>query len=561
MGDAGLRPIRILVVDDIERNLVALEALLASPAVDVVRARSGEEALRALEHDDFALIVLDVRMPVMDGFETAAAIRQAEGPRPVPIIFVTAHGSTQAQLAKAYALGASDFIEKPIDPEAIRAKVRVIIDLSRRVQEVRRDAEAKQAQALREERELWETERLRARVVEQERATAAEHVARVAAENANRLKDEFLATLSHELRTPLSAIAGWVGLIKSRGAAEPSFSRGMDAIDRNTRAQVKLIDDMLDTSRILAGKLRLDVTTVDLVSLIDRSMEAIRPAAERKRQSVTGEVARDLPPAVGDPDRLQQILGNVLSNAVKFTPEGGEVSLVAERDESFARLTIRDTGMGISADFFPHMFDRFRQEHGGTSRSHGGLGIGLALARDLVELQGGTIEAHSDGPGKGATFVIRLPLGIAAGAGTLEANRSAAPPVPTSLAGARVLVVDDETDARELLREMAQTAGATVLAVDSADAALAALPAWRPSVVLSDIGMAGKDGYALIRAIRALPPEAGGNVPAIAVSAYTSADDAARARAAGFETHLSKPVEPTQLLATIASAVHPGLRS
>ena len=558
MGDAGQRPVRILVVDDVERNLVALDALLASPTVEVVRARSGEEALRALERHDFALIVLDVRMPVMDGFETAAAIRQAEGPRPVPIIFVTAHGSTQAQLAKAYALGASDFIEKPIDPEAIRAKVRVITDLSRMVQDVRRDAQAKQEQALREERERWETERLRARVVEQERATAAEHVARVEAENANKLKDEFLATLSHELRTPLSAIAGWVGLIKARGAVEPSFSRGMEAIDRNTRAQVKLIDDMLDTSRILAGKLRLEVTTVDLVSLIDRSVEAMRPAAERKRLSVTGKVDRDLPPALGDPDRLQQILGNVLSNAVKFTPEGGEVSLVAERDDSFARLTIRDTGKGISADFLPQMFDRFRQEHGGTSRPHSGLGIGLALARDLVELHGGTIEARSDGPGRGATFVIRLPLGAAV-AGNAEANRAAAPPAQTSLTGARVLVVDDETDARELLREVAQTAGATVLAVDSADAALAALPSWRPSVVLSDIGMAGKDGYALMRAIRALPPEAGGNVPAIAVTAYTSADDAARARAAGFQTHLAKPVEPNLLLATIASAVHRSL--
>jgi signal transduction histidine kinase len=558
MGDAGQRPVRILVVDDVERNLVALDALLASPTVEVVRARSGEEALRALERHDFALIVLDVRMPVMDGFETAAAIRQAEGPRPVPIIFMTAHGSTQAQLAKAYALGASDFIEKPIDPEAVRAKVRVITDLSRMVQDVRRDAQAKQEQALREERERWETERLRARVVEQERATAAEHVARVEAENANKLKDEFLATLSHELRTPLSAIAGWVGLIKARGAVEPSFSRGMEAIDRNTRAQVKLIDDMLDTSRILAGKLRLEVTTVDLVSLIDRSVEAMRPAAERKRLSVTGKVDRDLPPALGDPDRLQQILGNVLSNAVKFTPEGGEVSLVAERDDSFARLTIRDTGKGISADFLPQMFDRFRQEHGGTSRPHSGLGIGLALARDLVELHGGTIEARSDGPGRGATFVIRLPLGAAV-AGNAEANRAAAPPAQTSLTGARVLVVDDETDARELLREVAQTAGATVLAVDSADAALAALPSWRPSVVLSDIGMAGKDGYALMRAIRALPPEAGGNVPAIAVTAYTSADDAARARAAGFQTHLAKPVEPNLLLATIASAVHRSL--
>jgi signal transduction histidine kinase len=547
------QPVRILLVDDIESNLVALEALLGSPSVTITRARSGQEAIGALGGDEFALILLDVRMPDMDGFETATAIRQAESTRSIPIIFVTAHGKTQQELAKAYALGASDFIEKPIDPDALRAKVRVITDLSRLVRQTRLEAEARHEQHMRDERQRWETEALRARVEEQERATAAEHAARVDAEQANRLKDDFLATLSHELRAPLNAIVGWAAMLKMRGAAEPTFSKAVDVIERNARVQSRLIDDMLDTSRIVAGKLRLEMATVDITHVVDRAIEAIRPAAERKRVSLAAEIDRGLPMAAGDHERLQQVLANVLSNAVKFTPEGGDVRVRACRQGSGACITVKDSGAGIAPEFLPHVFDRFRQGESGPARTHGGLGIGLALARNLVELHGGTIEAHSDGPGKGATFVIRLPIPavkVTDGGGAAQAE---VPGVGASLANLSVLVVDDEEDARDLLREILESAGARVLAVASAAEALQALPAWRPSVLVSDIGMPGMDGYTFIRAVRALPPASAGNVAAIAVTAYTSVDDVAQARAAGYQSHVAKPVEPDQLVATVAA--------
>jgi signal transduction histidine kinase len=552
------QPVRILIVDDVESNLVALEALLASPSVDVVRARSGQEAVRALRKEEFAVILLDVRMPGMDGFETAAAIRTSDGARSIPIIFVTAHGSTQDQLAKAYALGASDFIQKPIDPEQLRAKVRVLTDLARAVRDVRLEADAKHQQQLREERQRWETEALRARVADQERATASEHAARMEAENANRLKDEFLATLSHELRSPLNAIVGWAALVKARGPVEPSFSKGIDVIERNARAQVKLIEDMLDTSRIAAGTLRLDLTRVEIGQLIDRGVEAIRPVVDRKRLRMAVEVDEGLPPVAADPDRLQQVLGNILSNAVKFTPEEGQIWIRASRQSSSITVTVSDTGLGIAPDFLPHVFDCFRQGQPGRTRSHGGLGIGLSLARKLVELHGGTVEARSDGKGKGATFAVRLPVRAVAMPNDVDTRARSFSTAAASLSNLRALIVDDEVDARDLVREVLESSGAAVLAAGSAAEALAAMASWRPDVIISDVGMPGRDGYSLLQEIRALADASLRDVPAIALTAYASHDEAERARAAGFQVHLAKPVEPAHLIATVASLLSPG---
>ena len=311
MTDPAQGPTQILVVDDVDSNLLALEALLGSPSVSVVRARSGQEALNALRDKEFALVVLDVHMPEMDGFQTAAAIRQNESTRRLPIIFVTAHGTTKEKLAKAYELGVSEFLTKPIDTEALRAKVGVLMELARAINETRQNAETRTEQRLVEERQRWENEALRARVQEQQRATAAEHAARLEAETANRVKDEFLATLSHELRAPLNAIVGWASLMRARGPSEPSFSRGLDVIERNARAQTKLIDDMLDSSRIIAGKLRLDMAAVDLRQIIQRAVDAIRPDAERKRLVLTVELSPDLPIIPGDPERLHQVFANL----------------------------------------------------------------------------------------------------------------------------------------------------------------------------------------------------------------------------------------------------------
>jgi signal transduction histidine kinase len=499
------------------------------------------------------LILLDVQMPEMDGFDTAAAIRRGEGKRRTPIIFVTAHGATSEKLARAYAVGASDFMTKPIDPDALRAKVGVIADLWRMVDQTKRDADTRHEQRLSEERQRWETEALRARVAEQERATAAEHAARLEAEKANDLKDQFLATLSHELRTPLNAILGWAAILRARSDGNPSVSRGLDVIERNAKAQARLIEDMLDTSRIAAGMLRLETQLVLLPEIIDLTIEAVRPAAERKHLTLDVDLDRDLPPISGDPERLRQIITNLLSNAIKFTLDGGQIAVSLIRQDTRARITVKDTGVGIAPEFLPHVFDRFRQGQGGRARLHGGLGIGLSLARHLVELHGGTIQAESDGPGKGATLTIFLPLGAVAMERPGPVERLQPATKRASLENLRVLFVDDEADARDLVREVLENAGATVLTVGSGADALAALPSWHPDVIVSDVGMAGQDGYALMRQVRALPAQSGGEVPSVALTAYASVDDVAQARAAGFQAHVAKPVEPAQFLSTVAA--------
>jgi signal transduction histidine kinase len=550
--------VRILAVDDIESNLVALEAVLQGSAVTMVRARSGQEALCALLKEDFALILLDVQMPGMDGFDTAAAIREREKNSRTPIIFLTAYGSGREKLARAYAVGAADFLAKPFDPEALRAKVRTIADLWRRIDETKVQAAQASERHLAEERQRWETDALRARIADQEKMAAAEHAARLQAESANRIKDEFLATLSHELRTPLNAMLGWATTLKRKGVADPAMVRGLDAIERNARAQARLIEDLLDTSSIVAGKVRLDLRATTTAEIIDGVNDAVRYAAERKRIAVEIVIQDGLAPVVCDPDRMQQVLANVLSNAIKFTPEGGRVTLHADRAGSRIRIQVKDTGAGIAAEFLPQVFDRFRQGEAGTTRAQGGLGLGLFLAKHLMALHGGTISADSEGQGKGTTFTIVFPIrAVAVREGESTDDRSTSP-VTASLMDVRALVVDDEADARDWVREVLENAGATVLTVDSADGALEAFIAWHPDVIVSDIGMPRQDGYALIRRIRALPDRSGERIPAAALTAYASDADVARARVAGFQSHLAKPVDPTRLVSTVAGLVGRG---
>jgi signal transduction histidine kinase len=552
MGDPVT--VRLLAVDDIERNLVALEALLADPSLTVVRAKSGAEALQLLQKEDFALILLDVQMPDMDGLATATEIRSRDRSRRVPIIFLTAHDSGREMLARAYAVGAADFLTKPLDPGALRAKVRAIADLWRKVEETKRDATEESDRRLSMERQKWETEALRLRVAEQEQATVREHQARLEAEDANHVKDQFLATLSHELRTPLTAILGWAATLKKKAGTEAGIARGLEAIERNAKAQARLIDDLLDTSRIMADKVSLELRMIALGDLVCHVKDAIRPTAERKGVDISVSVDSDLPPVAADPDRLQQVLTNVLGNAVKFSGEGGRVDVHAEATPSTVRIRIKDTGIGIAPEVLPHVFDRFRQGDPTTTRSHGGLGLGLSVARHLIVLHGGTISAESEGPRKGSTFTVELPIRSVA-----DAPATSDAPVRSgtaaSLKDVRALVVDDEPDARELLREVLESAGASVLAVDSADAAVKAFSLWGPDVVVSDIAMPQQDGLAMIRRIRALPEQAGGRVPAAAITAYASREDAAEARSAGFQAHLAKPITPSDVVSTVATLV------
>lgn len=391
-----------------------------------------------------------------------------------------------------------------------------------------------------------------------------ERQARGEAERISRVKDEFVATLSHELRTPLNAILGWAQLLRGKPSDLATVSRGLEVIERNSRVQVRMIDDLLDMSRIISGKLRLDVQRVSLAGIIEDAIEAIRPAAEAKGVALRGIVDPGVGTTHGDPNRLQQIIWNLLSNAIKFTPRGGKVHVMVHRVNSHTEIVVSDTGMGISPDFLPHVFERFKQADATTTRRFGGLGLGLSIVRHLVELHGGTVSVRSEGADKGATFTVSLPV-TPIRAGTVEQDREH-PRVERALPGGtgdipldgiRVLVVDDEPDARELLRRVLEGRGAQVLLAGSALEALERLEGDAPDVLVSDIGMPDIDGYELIRRVRARGPGSGASIPAAALTAFARSEDRTRAMLAGYQVHMAKPVEPAELVAVVATLARP----
>ena len=383
-----------------------------------------------------------------------------------------------------------------------------------------------------------------------------EREARAEAEAANRIKDEFLTTLSHELRTPLTSIVGWAGLLRGGGMSPEMQAQALESIQRNAKAQAQLIDDLLDVSRIISGKLRLETRQLDLNSVIEAAIEVVRPAAEAKKIQILYTREPSVGPVMGDAGRLQQVAWNLFSNAVKFTPEGGRVEVRLERVGSKVRMTVSDTGRGIRAEFLPHVFERFRQADSTTARDQGGLGLGLAIVRHLVELHGGTVSAESPGEGQGATFSVTLPpvaVRMEAGAAERDYQRAAAPfERARKLQGLRVLVVDDVADARQMISAVLSQSGAEVKTSASTREALEVLEQWEPDVLVSDIGMPGEDGYALIREVRALEKERGVHIPAAALTAYARDEDRTRAIAAGYETHVAKPVGPNELVMTVA---------
>ncbi|HEY1922604.1 MAG TPA: response regulator [Tepidisphaeraceae bacterium] len=684
----------ILIVDDKPDKLLALEAVLEDLGQRIVRANSGREALRHLLAEEFAVILLDVNMPDIDGFEAASMIRQRSSSQHIPIIFITAFGD-EMHMARGYSLGAVDFIQAPVIPEILRSKVSVFVDLYQKTAQVRRQSEtlrrrATQLQKLAaasmsinsavaidqmlksvtgsardvigshlclamlwadplatkrggrirsaasfsdkyrnwRDRELnlealsstviaqtpsatrlsdgelrehpdWETIRhlaspaIRggllsapltdsagknlgvilifdcdsAQFTSDDEALAMQlaQITSIAIQNAifaqereaNRLKDEFLATLSHELRTPLSAIVGWTQLLRLE-KLPPDAQHGLDVIERNVKAQTRLIEDLLDVSRITTGKMRLNLQNITLAPIINATLEAIRPAAEAKGIDLAFDCARDVRTAA-DPDRLQQVVWNLLSNAVKFTPARGRVIVTLDDFNSQARIRVSDTGNGIEPEFLGFVFDRFRQADSTTTRSHGGLGLGLTIVRHIVELHGGTVAAQSSGIGKGALFTVTLPVSLppitaALPRGThtsavVNPNRHDHSP---SLGGKRVLLVDDEKDARELVREILHRSHAQVTAAASVREAREFFAAGIPDVLVCDLALPEEDGYSFIRTLRQLPPDHGGQTPAIALTAYARDEDRLRALTAGFQIHLTKPVEAKQLLDAIA---------
>ena len=721
--------IKILLVDDSPTNLLALESILQAPDRDLVRASSGDDALRYLLDNDVAVILLDVFMPGIDGLDTAELIRARDKSRDIPIIFLTADSTGGRHLSRGYSLGAVDYIVKPIEPDILRSKVAVFVDLFKKTLQIKRQAEllheknvalenanlarldklidlgqelaaehdpsrvlerfcssarkivgAEEAaicildsdgganstfydcasnevtlnngtpgilqQALdvlvKERRPLRLTEadellrvpgasnsvrsflgapifsasevsgwfylvnklqaedfseaeerlaetlatqvaiyhenarlyrdaqhhavELQMEITERKQAEEAraqllisEQAARADAEQANRTKDEFLATLSHELRTPLSAILGWSHLLRTEQLEAEQVTRAFETIERNARAQSQLIDDLLDVSRIITGKLEVKLIPVDLSPAIEAAIDSVRPTFEAK--AIVFEPALDSAVCLvpGDANRLQQIFGNIFNNAVKFTPRGGRISVTVQRDASHVQIAISDTGIGISPEFLPYIFDRFRQADGSTTRLHGGLGLGLAIVRHLVELHKGAIAVESPGKGKGSTFKINLPLATADAAEgsdngdlasrvTVDANDS------KTLDGLRVLVIDDEADSRDLIMAILTRYGSEVICTPSVTEALRTFQDWSPDLVVSDIGMPDEDGFSLIKKLRKLKSKHAKQVPAIALTAYATTEDRARVLKAGFQIHVAKPIEPEELVRSIASA-------
>ena len=679
----------ILIVDDKPDKLLALEAILEELGQNIVRAMSGREALRHVLQREFAVILLDINMPGMDGFEAASLIRQHRTARHTPIIFITAFGD-EPHAQRSYSLGAVDYILAPVVPEVLKAKVGVFVELFRKSAELKRQSEVRERRAaqlqklaqasaainaslsldatlraiteaardvldarqalsvatlghpgerprmavsldegsapsrwqraeLRQrgtdagltrlhdllcarggpirmsERELLEHpewladdplgvpirgvlaapltestgrnmgfiqlgDKLQGDFTEDDEiilvqlaqlgSIALQNGLNLEAREANRLKDEFLATLSHELRTPLNAILGWTRLLRTSPSDPTKLERGFEVIERNVNAQVRMIEDLLDISRITTGKMRLAISTVELEPVISAVLDTLRPAADGKGVTLSAELGDG--EIQGDPERLQQVISNLINNAIKFTPRGGRVEVRLTQNDGDVELEVRDTGEGISSDFLPFVFDRFRQADSSTRRTQGGLGIGLALVRHIVELHGGSVQADSPGRGHGATFTLRLPAMPTTARSAEHIPTSAVEDTADVLEGVRVLVVEDQDDTREMLGEVLRRHRAEVTVVSSAREAFEIISARRPHVLVSDVAMPDEDGFQLIDKLRRLGPDAGGDVPALALTAYARKEDHARALAAGFQMHASKPIEPSELVAAVA---------
>ncbi|MGB7314615.1 MAG: response regulator, partial [Nodosilinea sp.] len=698
---------------DQPENLVALEAILGDLGANLVKSTSGKEALRCLLQDDFAVILLDVQMPQMDGFEVATLIRQRPRSQDTPIIFLTAFSSSEQFMFKGYALGAVDYLIKPIAPNVLLSKVAIFIELFKKTEALRQKTETLQRQTSqleaintelqtseerfrllstcspvgvfvtdtegrciytnprfqvvcdgsiepvesadqaagqndrqrldqgldpswlnsvhpddlgmaqstwatylqngqdyaqefrlqpRGEADRWASVRSARMVSEQKRflgyvgtvediterkqAEAAsaqvirEQAARQEAETANRMKDDFIAVLSHELRTPLNSILGWANLLQSRNLDSEKVDYAISTIERNALAQKQLIEDILDVSQIVRGKLQLHRLPLDLVAVAQAALETVGPAATAKAIALTTNFHDyDRLEVVGDTLRLQQVVWNLLINAVKFTPEQGQVdihlSVVASLPKgllpsgpclqdnapapAYAYLRITDNGQGIDADFLPHIFDRFRQADSSITRAQGGLGLGLAIVHHLVEQHQGCVWAESEGLNQGATFTVALPL-VKAAVPTPPPTPAAVSdqPHPPALGGMPILIVEDDADTRDFLAFLLEAQGAVVTTTASAAAGLHLLSSMQPAVLLCDISMPDMDGYTLMQKIRTQLPAPQANIPAIAITAHARLSDQAKALESGFQSHLPKPIEAETLIHTILQVTHSG---
>lgn len=645
----------ILNVDDHEAGRYARSRILRGAGFEVLEASTGAEALRLVSTKHPQLVLLDVNLPDINGYEVCRKIKATSGSR-VLVLHVSATFVKGSDQKRGLEGGADGYLAEPVDHEVLIATVRAYLRI-RLAETALRESEERFRLAFedapigmalvddshtifRANRALWEildegsgktsnlkiedlalpdeaeavssaleqlfagevdgfriehryrkrnldviwlnlicraiksvddtiayglvmlenvSERRRTEQ-EREQTLAAEQKARTDAEAANRAKDQFLAIVSHELRTPLGAILGWARILRAQPNDDPTTARGLEAIERNAVAQAQLIEDILDVSRIISGKFRLIAETVDLIPIVQAAVDSIKPALEAKR--IRLETKLDSPPMRlnGDANRLQQMIWNLLSNAVKFSNKGGRVEVqLTPVDPDQVEIVVSDAGRGIAKSFLPHVFEPFRQADGSSTRAHGGLGLGLSIVKQLAELHGGSVEALSEGEGKGAAFKLRLPLvdrpAAEEPAGATTADPARKPPHPRSplklprlLEGITVLVVDDEVDARELVAFILEAAGARVDLAASTAEALEILETSQPDLIVADIGMPVEDGYALLRRVRAMPGRDAASLPALALTAYARAEDRHQAFSAGFQSHVTKPVEPHDLV-------------
>jgi len=533
----------ILVVDDTAANLVAFEAALAPLGCRLVLARSGPEALSRLLEQDFAMILLDVQMPGMSGYEAAQLIRSRDRSRATPIIFITAYSRDEDEVVAGYRLGAVDFLFKPVHPDILRGKVSVFVEL--------RDGQIReQLRLLDDQRRALEADALRREAQAQRDAAAQLAAVNAALELADQRKNEFMAVLAHELRNPLAPLQTSLELVR-RSPDRPVPPRILDILARQVRQMTRLVDDLFDMSRITANKIELNRAPLLLAEVIDQSLVVSRPQIERRRHTLIQRPPAHSPQVFGDAVRLIQVVANLLNNAAKYTDPGGRVELAWGEDQGQVFVRVTDTGRGIAPELIDRIFDMFVQERVGADGA-GGLGLGLALVRRLVELHDGTVTAASPGPGRGSTFELRLPAladrGPAGGPDDVDPARSrdVALPRAATPTGLRVVIVDDNPDLRELVAELLMSQGHEVETADDGPSGLALIRARRPDVALIDIGLPGLDGYDLARTIRT--ELAGCAVRLIAMTGYGEESAQSRALAAGFDVHITKPASATTIL-------------
>jgi signal transduction histidine kinase/ActR/RegA family two-component response regulator len=514
---------RVVIVAPVGQDAAAMATLLASEGF---QAEVSADLIECAEKVPNAgvLLLTEEALEVPQVSDFMEALKAQPTWSELPLIILTSGG--ESRLAKlldliAVAAGNVTLLERPMSKATLLRSVRVAVSSRRRQYQVRD-------------------------------LLMQEQVLRNEAERANQSKNEFLATVSHELRNPLNAVLGWATLLTKGGLDDKTFARAVAAIERNTKAQAKLIDDLLDVSRAISGKLRLSVKPIELIPVIKAAVDSVSPAFEAKGVQLEADLGAAPVRVVGDEHRMEQVFWNLLSNSMKFTPEGGRVRIKAECIDSQARITVSDTGEGITAEFLPHVFEAFRQADATSTKEHGGLGLGLAIVRRLVQMHSGTISVVSEGRGQGAAFTVSIPIVSAQQTEPVIAIDKTKSP---DLRGIRVLAVDDEGETRAMITAVLEQCGANVLTADSAEEALKVFPGWKPHVLVFDIGMPREDGNVLIRKVRQLETQEGRNTPAIALTAYARVEDRLRAHAAGYQMFIPKPVEASELVSTIANLI------